>query len=463
MNASHTCDRTPCDYDVMELPANVRQRAEAHLAALIAIPSVSAEGRGLHEAAAAVRALLDELGLTTELHETPGAPVVYGRLPAQPGHPTILFYNHYDVQPADPLDEWTTPPFELSERDGHWYGRGVSDDKGQLVSRLAGLHWYREKHGSLPFGVKFVVEGEEEIGSPNLATYVAERAERLRSDGCVWEFGGVTASGRPMTYFGLKGIACIALRVRTASHDLHSSLGAVVENPIYRLASAIAGLRDHDGRVLIPGFYDDVVPFTAAQEALIDALPDEATELAGVYGVDGYIGGVTGPQFQRQLLGQPNINFNGFHSGYGGPGSKTVLPATAEVKIDFRLVPGQDPAKVLKQLRRHLDAQGFTDVVIDELETHEFAARSDADHPFVRHTIDALREAYGLEPVVYPSVAGSGPMHPFVEHLGVPVVGLGCSHPGSRVHSPNENVRVADFDTSVVALLKLLETYGGGL
>ena len=446
----------------MDLPATVRSRAEAQLARLVAIPSVSAEGRGLPEAAAAVRVLLEELGLTTELHATAGAPVVYGQLEAQPGHPTILFYNHYDVQPADPLEEWETSPFELAERDGYWYGRGVSDDKGQLVSRLAGLHWYREKHGSLPFGVKFVVEGEEEIGSPNLADYVAARAEQLAADGCVWEFGGVTASGRPITYFGLKGIACIALRVRTASHDLHSSLGAVVENPIFRLAAAIAGLRDRDGRVLIPGFYDGVVPFTPAQEALIDALPDEAAELADVYGVAGYIGGVTGAQFQRQLLGQPNINFNGFHSGYGGPGSKTVLPATAEVKIDFRLVPGQDPARILELLRSHLDAQGFTDVDIDELETHEFAARSDADHPFVRHTIDALREAYGQEPVVYPSVAGSGPMHPFVEHLGVPVVGMGCSHPGSRVHSPNENVRVADFETSVVALLRLMETYGGG-
>jgi len=445
----------------MELPASVRRRAESQLADLVSIPSVSAEGRGLHEAAAAVVALLAELGLTTELHQTAGAPVVYGHLPAQPGRPTVLFYNHYDVQPADPLEEWVTRPFELAARDGHWYGRGVSDDKGHLVSRLAALHWYREKHGSLPFGVKFVVEGEEEIGSPNLADYVAARAEQLAADACVWEFGGVTASGRPMTYFGLKGIACIALRVRTASHDLHSSVGAVVENPIYRLACAVAGLRDGDGRVLIPGFYEDVVPFTAAQEALIAALPDEAAELAAVYGVESYIGGVSGTAFQRQLLGEPNINFNGFHSGYGGPGSKTVLPATAEVKIDFRLVPDQDPAKVLRQLRQHLDAQGFADVEIDELETHEFAARSDADHPFVRHTIAALREAYGLEPVVYPSVAGSGPMHPFVEHLGVPVVGIGCGHPGSRVHSPNENVRVKDFEDSVVALLRLLETYGG--
>lgn len=444
----------------MTVPVDVRERAEEQLRRLVSIPSVSAEGRALPEAAAAVQELLEELGLEVELHETPGAPVVYGAKPAEQGRPTVLFYNHYDVQPADPLEEWDTPPFELTEVDGSWYGRGVSDDKGQLVSRLAGLHWYRDKHGSLPFGVTFVVEGEEEVGSPNLAAYVEEHAADLRADGCVWEFGGVTAAGRPMTYCGLKGIACIELRVRTASHDLHSSLGAVVENPIYRLSSAIAGLRDADGRVLIPGFYDDVVPFTPSQEALIDALPDEARELRDVYGVERYLGGVTGTAFQRQLLGEPNINFNGFHAGYGGPGSKTVLPATAAAKIDFRLVPGQDPAVVLRRLREHLDAGGYSDIEIVELETHELAARSDVDDPFVQHTIDALREAYGAEPVVYPSVAGSGPMHPFVEHLGVPVVGLGCGYPGSRVHSPNEHVRIADFDLSVKALLRLLETFG---
>src|SRR5690606_23073977 len=205
----------------------------------------------------------------------------------------------------------------------------------------------------------------------------------------------------------------------------------------------------------VKGFYDDVAPLTATEEELLAALPDEAPELAQLYGVDRYLGGVTGTAFQRRLLTEPNVNYNGFHAGYGGPGSKTVLPAEAGAKLDLRLVPNQDPARILRLLRAHLDEHGFQDVTIEELETSEFAARSDADHPFVRATIEALREAYGREPVVYPSVAGSGPMHPFVEHLGVPVVGLGCSYPGSRVHSPNEHVRVADFDRRVGALLGL--------
>ncbi|HRQ11542.1 MAG TPA: M20/M25/M40 family metallo-hydrolase, partial [Trueperaceae bacterium] len=299
----------------MRLPDAIYTYARQALKRLVEIPSVSAEARGLPEAAALVTELLAELGARTELHTTAGAPVVYAEHPPQPGRPTILFYNHYDVQPAAPLEEWRTEPFRLTEKDGAWYGRGVSDDKGELVSRLAALKWYRDEHGSLPFGFKFVVEGEEEVGSPNLRQYVEENAALLEADGCIWEFGGVTATGAPMTYFGLKGIVCLELSVRTAGHDLHSSLGAVVENPIYRLARALTSLRDDTGHVLVEGFYDDVVALTPTEERLLEALPDEASELAAVYGVDGYLGGVTGVEFQRVLLTEPNVNYNGFTSG----------------------------------------------------------------------------------------------------------------------------------------------------
>ncbi len=445
----------------MPLPVSVREHALGSLRRLVAVPSVSAEGRDLDTAAALVVELLAELGISAELHGTAGAPVVYGERPARPGQKTILFYNHYDVQPADPLELWDTPPFELTEADGVWYGRGSSDDKGQLVSRLAALRWFLEEHGDIPFGLKFVVEGEEEVGSPNLAAYVAANRDRLAADGCIWEFGGVTASGRPMTYLGLKGIACLEMRVSTASHDLHSSYGAVVENPIYRLAKALASLRDDGGRVLVPGFYDDVRPLTEVERRMLDELPDEAPELAQVFGVAGFIGGAAGTEFQRRLLTEPNVNYNGFTSGYSGPGSKTVLPAAAGAKLDLRLVPDQDPARIVAGIRAHLDSLGFTDIELVELETSEFAARSRADDPFVTATIRALSEAYGQQPVVYPGVAGSGPMHPFVHHLDVPVVGLGCSYPGSRVHSPNEHVRAHDFDLSVVATKRLFELFCG--
>jgi acetylornithine deacetylase/succinyl-diaminopimelate desuccinylase-like protein len=365
------------------------------------------------------------------------------------------------VQPADPLELWDSDPFELTERDGALYGRGAADDKGELVSRLAALRWFERQHGELPFGVKFVVEGEEEIGSPNLARYVEERAGQLAADAAVWEFGGVTAEGRPAVFCGLKGILTLELSVRTAGHDLHSSYGAVVENPIYRLSAALASLRDGDGRVAIAGFYDDVVAPRQAEQELVEGLPDEDERLAEVFGTSGFLGGARGKEFHRRLYFEPNVNYNGFHSGYGGPGAKTVLPAEARAKLDFRLVPNQDPEKVGEQLRRHLEAHGYGDVEIRVLEHSERPARADVEHPWVQQAAAALEDVYGQTPVVFPNSAGSGPMHPFVEVLGVPVVGIGCGYPGSRIHSPNEHMRLADFHRGVAALVRLLERYGG--
>ena len=441
-----------------DIPEHIQQYALDVLKALVAVPSVAAEGRGIDEASALTKRLLEAEGFDVALHPTGGAPVVFGHLDAGTG-PTVLMYNHYDVQPADPLDLWESDPFELTERDGKLYGRGAADDKGEIVSRLAALKWFKEKHGSLPFSVKFLIEGEEEIGSPNLASYVEAYKDTLAADVAIWEFGGVDAAERPMTYCGLKGILTVELSVRTTSHDLHSSYGAVVENPIFVLSAALASLRDANGRVLIDGFYDDVIAPTAEQLELVNSLPDEDTDLARVFGVDGFIGGVTGSAMQRQLLFEPNVNYNGFHSGYAGMGSKTVLPAEAFAKLDFRLVPDQDPLKVKAQLEAHFVKHGFDAINVTVLEHAERGARSDVTHPWVQETVATLREVYGKEPVMYPNVAGSGPIHPFVEHLGVPVVGIGCGYPGSRIHSPNEHIRRDLLEKGIQSTLRLLERY----
>jgi acetylornithine deacetylase/succinyl-diaminopimelate desuccinylase-like protein len=440
----------------MKLPDTVIRYAQETLRELVALPSVSAEGRALPQAAQKVKELLEALGLKAEIHPTPGAPVVY----AEGGEgPTMLFYNHYDVQPADPLELWESDPFTMTERDGHWYARGISDDKGELVSRLAALKWLIEEHGKLPFGVKFVVEGEEEIGSPNLEAYVREHRDRLKADAVIWEFGSVDTAGRPLVYCGLKGIVAVELRVRTAAYDLHSSLGAVVQNPIYRLSAALASLRDDEGRVLIEGFYDRVRPLSEAEERSLEAIPDESEDLARLYGVKGFLGGAKGSGFYRRLAAVPVVNFNGFHAGYGGPGSKTVLPAEAFAKLDFRLVPDQEPSEVVELLRRHLDRHGFTDVEVIPLEVGEHPARSDLEAPWVKQAVEALREVYGLEPIVHLSAGGSGPMYPFTHYLGAPVVAIGISYPGSRVHSPNENIRIADFERGVAAIKRAMEKF----
>ncbi|AEB11532.1 M20/M25/M40 family metallo-hydrolase [Marinithermus hydrothermalis] len=440
------------------VPERILTYAKETLAQLVAIPSVSAEGRGLEAAAQLVAEQLEALGLEAALHPTPGAPVVYATRTV-PGAPTILFYNHYDVQPADPLELWETDPFTLTERDGALYGRGAVDDKGELAARIAALVWLKERYGELPFGVKFVVEGEEEVGSPHLARYVEENQARLAADACLWEAGGVDAAGRPLAYTGLKGIVALELVVRTAKFDLHSSYGAVVENPIHRLSRALASLRDADGRVLIEGFYDEVRPLTPEEEAALERIPDESPALAELFGVPAFLGGVSGTAFYRKLLAEPCVNINGFTSGYAGPGSKTVLPAEARAKLDFRLVPDQDPKRVVTLLKRHFERHGFTDVEVRVLEVGEKPARSDLTHPWVQATRAALAEVYGTEPVLYPNMPGSGPMHPFAHGLGVPVVGIGCGYPGSRVHSPNEHLRLADLERGIQAIARALERF----
>lgn len=445
-----------------KMPQVFKSYALQTLSQLVAIPTVSAEGRALGEGAKQVAALLEELGLKAEVHATPGAPVVYAET-SKPGKnaKTLLCYNHYDVQPPDPLELWESDPFQMTEREGCLYGRGIDDDKGELVSRLTALKWFKEEHGELPFQVKFVVEGEEEVGSPNLSEYVRTHQERLACNAIIWEAGGVNVDGRPLTYTGLKGIASVDLRVRTAAYDLHSSYGAAIQNPIFRLAAALTALRDDSGKILIEGFYDTVRPMTEGEEESLSRMPDITDQLAKVWGLKGYLGGATGPEVNRRLMNEPTLNFNGFHSGYGGPGTKTVLPAEAFAKMDFRLVPDQDPDEVVELLKKHLIKHGFDDIEVEVKEMGEHPARSNIADPFVKMTLDTLREVYGSEPIHYINMPGSGPMHPFVHYLKAPVVGVGIGYPGSRIHSPNENIRIEDLENGIVAVKRLMEKFGG--
>lgn len=425
------------------------------LSDLIAQPSVSAEGQGLQGAAEILMLHLKALGLKVELHPTAGAPVVY----AEGGNrgPTLLFYNHYDVQPADPLALWHTPPFELVELDGRWHGRGASDDKGEIVARMTALKMLLEQHGELPFRLKWVIEGEEEIGSTHLGDYIAQNRERLSCDGVLWESGGLDAKDRPTLYCGVKGILALELQVSTAGYDLHSSYGTVVQNPIYRLAAALASLRNDQGRVSIAGFYDQVRPLTPLEQQTLAAIPNESAELGREFGVEQFMGQPA--DFYHRLIAEPCINFNGFHSGYGGPGSKTVLPAQAFAKLDIRLVPDQDPAYILHCVKQHLLQHGFADIQVVQLEDGEHPARSNLEHPWVKAAQNGLREVYGQEPVLKPNMTGTGPMHPFSHHLHAAVVGFGIGYPGTRIHSPNENIRIADFHKGVLGIKRALEVF----
>ncbi|MDL2344806.1 M20/M25/M40 family metallo-hydrolase [Deinococcus sp. MIMF12] len=435
------------------------ERGLADLRDLVALESVSAQGRMLPETAAFVTRLLEAEGFAVREYPGEVAPVLVAE--AGEGPATLLIYNHYDVQPEDPLELWDTPPFILTERNGRLYGRGASDDKGELASRLAAVRAVRERHGGrLPVRVRWLIEGEEEVGSPSLERFVEEHADELRADGCWWEFGSIDPGGRPVMYLGLKGVMCVELRCRVADSDLHSSLGAVVDNPLYRLARAVASLRDDAGRVTIPGFHDDVREPSEADREAIARIPGDGGSVRETYGVTRPL--ATGPAYHERLNFHPVVNVNGWGGGYQEEGSKTVLPAQGFVKLDFRLVPDQDPARVLALLRAHLDAQGLSDVEVVELEAHQKPARADADHPFVRTCVEAAREAHGTDPIVNPSSGGSGPMHPFGAFVGVPCVALGIGNVGGRVHAPNENILREHFEKGVAFGVALLEGLGRG-
>ena len=418
----------------------------AELARLCAQPSISAQGIGILECAELVGEMLRRRGFSVEIVPTGGNPVVYAAADGAADR-TMLFYCHYDVQPPEPLELWSSPPFEPSIRDGKMYARGVSDDKGHIQCRLAALDALKAVSGEYPCRVKFVIEGEEEVSSVSLPGFIRANAERLRADACVWEFGGVDAYDRPVQYLGLRGICYVELSVTTADLDAHSGLGgSIFPNAAWRLVWALNTLKDRDERIRIPGFYDNVVPPTARDMELLAAVPDESADLIARYGLkQGFLKGLqAGAELRREEVFVPTCTICGLTSGYQGPGSKTVLPAQASAKVDFRLVPDQTPAEVLEKLRHHLDAEGFTDVVINFL-GGEAPGRTDPDHPFVKIAVDTARETYGKEPVIMPMIGGSGPNHVFLDALQVPVVTAGLGYPGTRAHAPDENMVIDHF------------------
>jgi acetylornithine deacetylase/succinyl-diaminopimelate desuccinylase-like protein len=414
------------------------------LARLCRQPSVAAQGLGMAECAELTAGLLREHGFEAGIMPSDGFPVVYGEA-AGASEKTLLFYNHYDVQPAEPLELWDSPPFEPTRRDGKLYARGVGDDKGHIVSRLAAIRAIRAIHGELPCRVKFVIEGEEEIGSNNLPAFISRHRDLLRADGCIWEFGGVNYEGQPFTYLGMRGDFYVELSVKRLTRDAHSGLGgSIFPNAAWRLVWALATLKGEDERIMIDGWYDDVVQPSAYDLELLARLPDDEAKLKSSFGLDGFLGGATGVELRRQEVFVPTCTISGLTSGYQGPGSKTVLPAEARAKVDFRLVPEQDPDDLLPKLRRHLDRHGFHDVAITRL-GGEHPARTTSDSPFIDLVADTAGSLYGKPLSIAPISGGSGPMYPFVKYLGVPIANAGIGQPDSNAHAPNEHIVIDEF------------------
>ena len=412
------------------------------LGRLVAQPSISAQGIGLKECANLVADMLRARGFAAEIMDTEGAPVIFAERKGK-SDKTLLFYNHYDVQPPEPLELWESPPFEPAIRDGKMYGRGISDDKGHIVSRLHAIDALLDTDGDIPCNIKFIIEGEEETASVHLHEFILQNKDKLKADACIWEFGGVDHRDAPMQYLGLRGICYIELSVESLGTDVHSGLGgSIFPNAAWRLTWALSTLKGVDERIRIPGFYDDVKEPTARDRELFDALPDVAEDYKKRFGVKKFIKGLTsGTNLKMEEVFTPTCTICGLTSGYQGPGSKTVQPAFASAKVDFRLVPDQKPDDILKKLRAHLDTEGFDDVQIKFL-GGEPAARTDPDDRFIRTVVQAAEEVYEEPMQLVPMVGGSGPSYPFVHDLGLPVATAGLGYPDSHAHAPNENIRI---------------------
>lgn len=415
------------------------------LVRLVKQPSVSAKGEGMQECAEMVEKMMREVGLSTRIiPEEEGNPVVYGEIKSETSKKTLLFYNHYDVQPPEPLEEWICNPFSGEIRDGKIYGRGVSDNKGNIVSRLKVVQAFLETVGSVPVNIKFVIEGEEEIGSPHLPPIIQKHKNLFSADAAIWEFGGTNRKGRPDVYLGLKGVLSVELKAKGASRDVHSANAPLIPNPAWRLAWALNTLKNEKDEILIDGFYDNVETPSAEEIECLKTIRYEEEEEKKELGLKEYLHNVSGLDVPKALLYQPTCTINGFITGYTDVGSKTVLPNKAMTKLDFRLVPRQMPDEIFDKLVRHLKNRGFGDIeVINHGSTEP--VKTPITDKFVQTVIKTAEKVYNKEASIYPTSAASGPMHLFRNRLGYPVVSVGCSHAESRAHAPNENITVDGF------------------
>lgn len=415
------------------------------LVKLVKQPSVSARGEGIQKCAEMVDKILQDTGFSTRIiPEKDGNPVIYGERKSKNSKKTLLFYNHYDVQPPEPLEEWKFGPFSGKVHKGKIYGRGVSDNKGNFLSRVKAVEAFLQTVGDVPVNVKFVLEGEEEIGSPRLGSVIQQNKDLFCNDGTIWEFGGTNYQGHPEIYLGLKGVLSVELRARGASRDVHSANAPLVPNPAWRLVWALNTLKNTEDEIMIEGFYDNVKPPSGKELQLLTAIPLDEERIKKALKLKEFLHKKTGIQAKKTLLYSPTCTINGFITGYTGSGSKTVLPKEASTKLDFRLVPNQTSDEIFEKLVKHLQEYGFGDIEIVRWGSTN-PVKTPLNHVFVGVVADAAEKVYGKKTIVYPTSAASGPMHLFRNSLDCPVISAGCSHDDARAHAPNENLTTEGF------------------
>lgn len=445
------------------LDAN-REAFQRDLCALLSIASVSTDrshAEDIRRAAQWLAGQFASIGMQAEVCETAGNPIVFAESPPVPGAPTVLVYGHYDVQPADPLSEWVTPPFSPAIRNGNVYARGATDDKGQLLTHIKSAQAWLQTAGRLPVNLKYLIEGEEEVGSVNLAPFVASHRGRLACDVAVVSDTCQFGPGRPAITYGLRGIAYFELRLTGPKHDVHSGVfGGAVVNPATALAKLLAGMTNEQGQVQVPGFYDEVVPPTPEERARFAALGFDDAALCEQLGVDA-LGGEAGYSTLERRWVRPSFDVNGLWGGYQGEGAKTVLPARAGAKFSFRLVPNQDPTKIAAALEGWL-RQRLPPGISMELQSFHGSRPVvvSIENPYVQAAARAIERGFGAKPV-FIREGGSIPIVTvFREVLGVDTLLLGWGLDDDNAHGPNEKFSLADFERGIKASAYLWEELG---
>ncbi len=428
-------------------------------------PSVSTDSRHKEDVHACADFLMKKfihMRFEPELHETPGHPIVVARSVMKPDRPTVLIYGHYDVQPVDPIDEWETPPFEPTLKGDKIFCRGATDNKGQHFAHILGVEEALKENGELPVNVTFLLEGEEEIGSPNLAPFLEQNRELLASDICAVSDTGMIGPGIPTLTYGLRGIACLEFKVHGPSLDLHSGVyGGAVPNPATVIARLVAALHDETGAVQIPGFYDQVAPLEDWEREMWASLPDgdaatiEETGVRGLMGESGY-------NALEQRWGRPTADVNGIGGGYQGEGSKTVIPHQAMAKLSFRLVPDQDPEEILRLASDFLESECPGSCRIDvELGHHGPAYVMDPHSKYGKAAQTALQKAFSDEPRLIREGGSIPIIQSIKDTLGIDTLLLGLALPDCQIHAPNENFTVTNFEAGIRLNRALLEELAG--
>lgn len=454
-----------------KLHAFLEANRDEHLAMacrLMAQKSISPTGEGIADCAALLRSMMAEAGIRTEVLETPGHPLLFGEVDA--GAPfTLLIYGHYDVQPPEPLDLWLSPPFEPTIRDGRIYCRGAGDNKGQLMASLLAVRAYLKTGTPLPINVKFCFEGEEESSSANLAWAVERYREKLACDMVYTADGPQHVTGRPTVLLGVRGILYVQVDCEAADRDHHSgNKGGAVPNPAWYLMQALNRFWDGSPhKVAIPGYYDRVRPVTALEQELLAKLPyDPATVARGLGLNEAQFAEVSAAEFYKRTLMQPTLNICGFTSGYGGPGSKTIIPSKASAKLDMRLVVDQEPDEIYELFVAHLRTvaeplEREAGVRFSVQRLGDMApSRTPGDRAEAQAVVRAVERAYGEEPVVMPSLGGSLPDYVWTRVLGVPSVVVPYANHDEDNHAPNENISLDCFYNGIRCTAAVLAELG---